>query len=165
MPIREATPQDLDAIMAIVQAGKDIMAASGNPSQWKGDYPDRAQFLSDMERGECYVLEEGQIPQAVFVLAIGEEPYYAIIQDGSWPNDRPYGTIHRLASNGKVKGVFPQMVEFCLTKIPTLRIDTHRDNGILQHLALKHGFQFCGTVFLPDGDPRLAYQLDAAGDK
>ena len=80
MPIREATPKDLDAIMAIVQAGKAIMAASGNPSQWKGDYPDRAQFLSDMERGECYVLEEGQIPQAVFVLAIGEEPYYAVIQ-------------------------------------------------------------------------------------
>ena len=57
------------------------------------------------------------------------------------------------------------MVEFCLAKIPTLRIDTHRDNRILQHLALKHGFRFCGTVFLPDGDPRLAYQLDAAGDK
>ena len=37
MPIREATPKDLDAIMAIVQAGKAIMAASGNPSQWKGD--------------------------------------------------------------------------------------------------------------------------------
>ena len=161
MPIREANPGDLDTIMEIVQAGKAIMVASGNPSQWLGSYPDRDQFLADMARGECYVLEENHIPQAVFVLSIGEEPYYAVIQDVSWPNDRPYATIHRLASNGKVKGVFPQMVEFCLTKIPNLRIDTHRDNRILQHLALKYGFQFCGTVFLPDGDPRLAYQLDA----
>ena len=34
MPIREANPGDLDAIMEIVQAGKAIMVASGNPSQW-----------------------------------------------------------------------------------------------------------------------------------
>ena len=101
MPIREATPQDLDAIMAIVQAGKAIMAASGNPSQWKGDYPDRAQFLSDMARGECYVLEEDHIPQAVFVLAIGAEPYYSFIQDAAGPTTGPTAPSIGLPAMGR----------------------------------------------------------------
>jgi len=39
-----------------------------------------------------------------------------------------------------------------------LRIDTHRDNKIMQHNLTKHGFSYCGVIYLASGDERLAYQ-------
>ena len=38
------------------------------------------------------------------------------------------------------------------------RQDTHRDNHILQHILKKHGFQYCGIIYLLNGDERLAFQ-------
>ena len=39
-----------------------------------------------------------------------------------------------------------------------IRIDTHRDNRIMQHLLERHGFRYCGIIYLLSGDERLAYQ-------
>ena len=39
-----------------------------------------------------------------------------------------------------------------------IRIDTHKDNSIMQHNILKHGFSYCGIIYLLSGDERLAYQ-------
>ena len=39
-----------------------------------------------------------------------------------------------------------------------IRIDTHHDNKIMQHNILKHGFTYCGIIYLLSGDKRLAYQ-------
>ena len=39
-----------------------------------------------------------------------------------------------------------------------IRIDTHRDNKIMQHNLLKYGFTYCGIIYLANGDERLAYQ-------
>ena len=39
-----------------------------------------------------------------------------------------------------------------------LKIDTHRDNRIMQHLLDKNGFTYCGIIYLDDGTERLAYQ-------
>ena len=43
-----------------------------------------------------------------------------------------------------------------------LRIDTHRDNHIMQHCIRKAGFQYCGIIYLANGDERLAYQMLAS---
>ncbi len=40
-----------------------------------------------------------------FAFILGEDPTYQQI-DGAWLNDQPYGTIHRIAGNGKIKGTF-----------------------------------------------------------
>ena len=37
-------------------------------------------------------------------------------------------------------------------------IDTHKDNAIMQHNIVKHGFSYCGIIHLASGDERLAYQ-------
>lgn len=39
-----------------------------------------------------------------------------------------------------------------------MRIDTHADNHIMQHVIEKAGFQRCGIIFTDDGTPRIAYQ-------
>ena len=43
-------------------------------------------------------------------------------------------------------------------KIGHLRIDTHADNHIMQHLILKNGFEQCGIIHIADGSERIAYE-------
>ena len=49
-------------------------------------------------------------------------------------------------------------MDFCFSHDTNIRIDTHRDNKIMQHNILKHGFTYCGIIYLTSGDERLAYQ-------
>ena len=70
----------------------------------------------------------------------------------------PYHVIHRIASVPNVHGVFKSIMDFCFSKERNIRIDTHRDNLIMQHNILKHGFTYCGIIYLASGDERLAYQ-------
>jgi len=35
-----------------------------------------------------------------------------------------------------------------------IRIDTHRDNRIMQHVISKYGFTYCGIIYLANGDER-----------
>ena len=51
----------------------------------------------------------------------------------------------------------PRCVQVMDRHAPPLRIDTHRDNKIMQTLLAKNGFQYCGVIRLTNGEPRLAY--------
>ena len=66
-----------------------------------------------------------------------------------------------IGSLPEVHGIFSSIIQWCKSKDPNLRIDTHRDNHIMQHNILKHGFIYCGIIYLESGDERLAYQLQA----
>ena len=100
----------------------------------------------------------GQI-EAVFAFILGADPTYAVIEDGKWLDDTlPYGTVHRLASAGKQKGVAAAVLEWCLEHCQSLRADTHADNKIMQHILEKNGFTRCGVIHVKDGSPRFAYQ-------
>ena len=94
----------------------------------------------------------------VFVFIIGADPTYEVIEDGAWPDNSPYGTIHRIAGDGQVKGLLQLCVAFCKTQIKILRIDTHHDNRIMQRAIEKNGFQRCGIIYTANGSPRIAYQ-------
>jgi RimJ/RimL family protein N-acetyltransferase len=49
-------------------------------------------------------------------------------------------------------------MDYCFAHATNIRIDTHRDNHIMQHVIQKHGFTYCGIIYLLSGDERLAYQ-------
>ena len=87
----------------------------------------------------------------------GEDPTYSIIE-GAWLNEQPYGVIHRLASSGREKGIARFVFDWCSQRSCNLRVDTHAQNLVMQHLFLSLGFVPCGTIFLLDGSPRFAYQ-------
>jgi hypothetical protein len=93
-----------------------------------------------------------------FCFIRGEDPTYAKIYNGEWLNDRPYATVHRIASSGKEKGVAKACFEWCFTQCPNIRVDTHRDNHVMQHILQSMGFTFCGIIFVANGTERLAYQ-------
>ena len=158
--IRLAQPQDLDAIEAVYAAARAYMARSGNPHQW-GDsgYPHRDLLAADIEKKRLYAITEKDEIHGVFAFMLGDDPTYGYIEDGSWPNDKPYGTIHRIASDGQIKGMFTRAFDFCRERADEVRIDTHRDNKTMQHVVQKHGFKRCGIIYLENGDPRIAYQF------
>lgn len=79
---------------------------------------------------------------------------------GSWLNDEPYGTIHRIASSNTKKGVLKEAIDFATSNKIDIRIDTHRNNTIMQHLLDKYGFIKCGTIYVEDGTARIAYQKE-----
>lgn len=153
--VRPARQADLDALSDLYRRARAFMAENGNPTQWREGHPSRELLEADLAAKQLYVITDGESIQGAFVLLLGEEPSYATLTGGTWGSQAPYGTIHRLAGFGG--GIFRQCLDFCLTRIPYLRIDTHADNHIMQHLILSHGFTFRGTVRLSDGTSRLAY--------
>lgn len=158
--IRKASlPGDAEGIMAVFSAAKDIMRSSGNVNQWKAGYPSLEAVQADIDRQGSYVIEEGDRILAYFAFIESPEPTYTKIYDGEWLDDtQPYHIIHRIASYPDVHGIFDSIIDFCAAAEPNLRIDTHSDNYIMQHLILKHGFIYCGIIHLASGDERLAYQ-------
>lgn len=153
-----AKEADLPRIMEIYDIAKAYMRANGNPNQWNGAYPDPETLRIDIEKQRLYVYKKDGCIHGVFMLLLEEEPTYAYIEDGSWREERPYGTIHRLAGDGEVRGLFAKCVAFCEKKVPYLRADTHFDNHTMQHLLEKNGFERRGIIYLKNGDPRIAYQ-------
>ena len=157
--IRKGTVADIDAVLAVYDAARSFMRASGNHSQWVGGYPAREDVLADIEAGNNYVgeTEDGEIVMT-FAFIIGEDPTYTVIEDGEWLNDRPYGTIHRIGTNGKRSGMMKACTEFCFKFTDNLRLDTHRDNRTMLEAAGRLGFRRCGIIYCRDGSPRIALQ-------
>ena len=159
MIIRQAKPADIAEIMQVMETAKRIMRSSGNMHQWGDGYPSEAVITADMAKGGGYVFENDDSIVGYFAFLPSPEPTYAKIYDGCWIDDElPYHVVHRIASKPDVHGVFKSIMDFCFAHDSNIRIDTHRDNKIMQHVILKHGFTYCGIIYLLSGDERLAYQ-------
>lgn len=154
--IRTATPEDLNGILKIYDHARKFMAANGNPTQWPGYYPNAEILLEDMETGSLYAVCEGETIRGVFMFHIGEDPTYQTIWDGDWHSAREYGVIHRVAGDGS-GGIFGACLVFCAERAAYLRIDTHEDNTVMQHVLEKNGFRRCGRILTDNGSPRIAY--------
>ena len=102
--------------------------------------------------------------EAYFAMLPSPEPTYDKIYDGAWLDDSlSYHVIHRIASYPDSHGIFRDIIRFASAMDSNLRIDTHADNHIMQHLIMEYGFSYCGVIYLADGSPRLAYQRLSSG--
>ena len=158
MIIRKTKEADISAIGEIYENAKRFMRESGNPNQWNKGTPNAETAREDMEHGTGYVVEEDGKIIAAFMFSLNNEPTYAKIYEGEWLNDAPYGVIHRIAVAEQGKGIIGFCIDECFARCQNLRIDTHRDNLPMQRALLKRGFQYCGIIYLENGDERLAYQ-------
>ena len=135
------------------------MAASGNATQWREGYPSLEAVQADIAQNGSFVIEENGRIVGYFAFLRSPEPTYAKIYDGQWLDDTlPYHVVHRIASRPDVHGIFRDIMDFCFANEQNIRIDTHRNNRIMQHNLEKHGFTYCGIILLASGDERLAYQ-------
>ncbi|MBO4450951.1 MAG: N-acetyltransferase [Bacteroidaceae bacterium] len=157
--IREAKPTDITDILQVMEAAKGIMRSSGNMQQWGEGYPSKTVITADMEKNGAFVIEDDGAIVGYFAFLASPEPTYSKIYCGSWLDDeQPYHVIHRIASYPDTHGIFSDIMDFCFSHDTNIRIDTHKDNLIMQHNITKHGFNYCGIIYLASGDERLAYQ-------
>lgn len=157
--VRTAIASDLPVLLELIESGRKIMRESGNPHQWGKNHPTTAQLQKDIEDGHSYLLIEGDKAIATFAFIPGPDVTYAMIYNGAWiDNVKPYYVIHRVASLPEYHGVMKDILDYCFTVTDNIRIDTHKDNKIMQYCLEKYGFLYCGIIHLLDGDERLAYQ-------
>jgi hypothetical protein len=158
MEIRHTTLEDLETVMCIYDNARLFMRKNGNPHQWVNGYPGIDLIRNDILNGNHYVCTDKGRIVGVFTFMQEIEPTYVQIYNGTWMNDEPYGVVHRIASSNTIKGVASYCLDWCLNKCKNLRIDTHRDNVVMQSLLSKNNFIHCGIIYLEDGSERLAYQ-------
>ena len=172
MKIRATTPRDLDAVMAIIEEARRTIAALGI-DQWQNGSPNRVMLTEDMALGQGRVVvgDDGAVLGTFAIIYTGE-PTYDRIYDGGWLTaDRDahgevaYVAIHRVAisvahrGSGASTAIMDYAAEFARVLGKTsLRIDTHEGNTVMRRMLEKHGFVHRGTIFLRNGDRRVAYE-------
>lgn len=134
MNVRIADLKDFEKIMKIYKYAQDYMIQSGNPTQWGHFYPDEELIRSDIHQNACKVIYDENGIHGVCALFEGADPTYEHIEDGNWLNDKPYLTIHRLAGDGQVHGLFQCVADYCKNISRNIRVDTHANNRIMQKL-------------------------------
>ena len=158
MEIRPTTERELDTVLKIYADARRFMREQGNPDQWGDDYPPVSLLREDIDAQRLYLCVEGEEILGVFFFAVGEDPTYRVIENGSWLNDLPYGVIHRIAVARQGRGVAAFCFDYAFTRCKNLKIDTHKDNHPMQRALEKRGFVRCGIIYLENGDERIAYQ-------
>ena len=167
--LRRAQLQDLPAIMKIIDDAKELLKKNGSP-QWQNGYPNEETLTQDIAMQTNWVLINDNKVAATATLQLTPEPTYRNITQGQWQQpDEPYATIHRVAisSNYRGQGLSKLLFSNLLTVgqmqgIKNFRVDTHRSNKAMQHIAENFNFKKRGIIKVNDqNDPeRLAYELN-----
>lgn len=163
MQIRLAKETEIKDIMKIYAHARQFMTEQGNPNQWAvRNWPPEELIREDIEKALLYVcVDDEDRCHAVFFYDYGFhiEPLYDTIENGSWIGEETYGVVHRIASDGSLKGAGAFCLSWAYEKAGHIRIDTHPDNKPMQNLLKKLGFQYCGITHVEaDNDPRLGFE-------
>jgi RimJ/RimL family protein N-acetyltransferase len=159
MKIRKTHAENINIIMNIYDDAKLFMTETGNGNQWINGYPSRELIMDDISKGNSYVcIDDNDETVGTFCFIRGDDPTYSVIYDGKWLNDDPYGVIHRLAGRRNSRGIAAACLQWCFEQCGNIRVDTHRDNIVMQNILMKNGFIRCGTVIIANGTERIAFQ-------
>ena len=166
---RSAIIEDLDGVMGILQHAKAYMKAN-HLDQWKNGYPDEDDISDDMKRGCSYILLHKGNPVGTAAVFFDGEKTYDQIFEGEWktpgtfPHNR-YAAVHRVAitSDYRNTGAAVCMMKFiedlCIAKgVRSMKIDTHEDNQPMRRFLQKCSFEYCGIIYLENGEKRMAYE-------
>lgn len=167
MKIRLSTMRDLDALMGIFDEARGTIASLGI-DQWQDGYPSHDVISEDIELGRSYAVElDGEVC-GTFVIVDDGEPTYDKIYDGDWKTGNDggdYVAIHRVAVSVKKRGsgISTAIINFASDYAAqmarsSLRIDTHEGNVVMRRMLEKHGFEYCGVIYLGNGEARVAYE-------
>ncbi|WP_461205868.1 GNAT family N-acetyltransferase [Clostridium sp. DL1XJH146] len=157
MQIRRTLKSDIEEILDLYQKARGFMVQNGNPTQWDKNYPSKSLLENDIANNNSFVCVEDNDIVGTFMFKIGDDPDYKEIYQGKWLNYEDYGAIHRIASGNGKKGVASFCLNWCFQQIRNIRIDTHKDNLPMQNLLKKNGYEYCGIIYIENGDERIAF--------
>lgn len=158
MIIVKALMTDLDEIMSIFKDGQSFLKENG-VDQWQDGYPTKEIIIEDINNKRMHIVLDDEGICAVYVL-VGKDPTYKYIEDGSWISDEDYVTIHRICVKGnkRNKGIAKYIMNDIKKYKKHIRIDTHKDNRVMQHFLKENGFYYRGIIYLDNGKARNAYE-------
>lgn len=169
MIIRKSSASDLDKLMSIFDEARATIAALGI-DQWQNGYPSREVITEDIKAARSYSVETDSDICGTFVLVDDGEVTYDKIYDGHWltgDESDDYVAIHRVAISVKNRGsgISTAIIDYAARFArelgrASLRIDTHEGNVVMRRMLEKHGFKYCGVIYLQSGDARVAYEKE-----
>lgn len=131
--------------------------------QWTDDYPNSNTVIDDVRLKKGFIFYNDSMLVGYAYIDFEKDPAYDNIQ-GQWKNEQKYAVVHRLvfskhaSGKGLSKDIFCLIKEFCINnKVRSIRVDTDKNNKIMQHILEREGFQYCGIINF-QGGPKLAYE-------
>lgn len=173
--IRKTAHEDILGVMAVLDEARGTIAMLGI-DQWQDGYPQKEIIEEDISLGASYCIEDTDTGEVIstFALFLDGEPLYDQIFDGEWKtgdsssslgSEVAYVALHRVAISVKARGsgLSTAIINFATDAAKrenkrSVRIDTHEGNAVMRRMLEKHGFVHCGTIYLADGAPRVAYE-------
>ncbi|NRY64043.1 GNAT family N-acetyltransferase [Clostridium beijerinckii] len=164
MEFRKAVETDINYIMRIIKQAQDYFKEQGI-NQWQNNYPNPETIRNDIANKHSYILLKDNNIVATAAVSFDGEKTYDSIYEGEWITNNQYAVIHRIAVDNTYKGlglsseIIKNVEELCLNKgIHSIKVDTHEENISMQKLLKKNKFQYCGIIYLEDGNKRIAFE-------
>lgn len=166
--LRQATLDDLPKVIDIIEGAKETLRDRG-VDQWQAGYPNNDILKQDIQEDISYVLIlDGEVVGTA-ALQQGYDKNYQDMTSGSWSDksEVTYSVIHRIAVEPGHQGqhLSAALIQQLFTMSHYLgysdvRIDTHPDNLVMQHVITSNGFVEQGTITMDeDHGIRKAYQI------
>jgi len=164
MKIFAAQPSHITDIMKIIGEAQSFLKSMGI-DQWQDNYPEQSVIMNDIAANEGLIITHQTEIIAYAMISFRHEPSYETIYEGKWLNNEPYAVLHRMAvsENFRNQGV----AQFILKELEimslqnnllNIRVDTHIENLPMRKLLTKNGYLYCGTIYLGNGNKRIAFQ-------
>ncbi|MCI8575144.1 MAG: GNAT family N-acetyltransferase [Bacilli bacterium] len=151
--IRLATKIDLESIMNIINQVKEEMKKENNP-QWHDGYPQKDDFLNDINEQSLYIVEEDNELKALICIKKDNEDEYQQVKNRTLA---PSLILHRLAvsPNYRHKGMAKTLISYAeelalQNNIKILKADTEKNNLKMNELFKRLGFQKKGELTWSD---------------
>jgi GNAT superfamily N-acetyltransferase len=159
---RKAELSEIAPIWEILQQAIQRRKEDGS-AQWQDGYPNPEVVQKDIEKGEGFVLLDGETIIGYSALLINDEPAYDEIQ-GNWLTNDDFVVIHRVAisenylGKGFAKMIIKYVEDFALSNnIFSVKADTNFDNIAMMKIFENLSYTYCGEVYFR-GSPRKAYE-------
>ena len=162
--IQRAKILEIPDILHLTQACR-LHMESNSIFQWTTAYPNKKQFLIDIEREELYTFKkDNAIIGCIVISTLMDEEYKSI----KWLTDNKNLYIHRLAVHPSFqgKGVAQQLMTFAedygrKAFYLSVRLDTFSQNKRNQKFYEKRGYQKLQDIYFPNQSkhPFHCYEL------
>ncbi|OAB27180.1 L-amino acid N-acyltransferase YncA [Flavobacterium fryxellicola] len=159
---RKATLSEMAPIWNILQRAIQRRKEDGS-NQWQDGYPNPPVVQKDIEKGEGFVLLQGETIIGYSAVVINNEPAYDQIE-GNWLTNADFVVMHRVAiseehlGKGLAKLMIKNIENFALSNgIYSIKADTNFDNSAMLKIFESLGYSYCGEVYFR-GSARKAYE-------
>lgn len=153
MIFRRAESADIEAAWSIMQSAIRRLGEAG-VDQWQHGYPNRERVVRDVEERIGWVLCEEESVVAYGAMVLTGEPAYADIADGEWlTREGDYAVVHRMCvaerclGRGYGRRFMAEAEREAARSKRSMRVDTHADNRVMQHLMPDMGYTYCGIIY------------------